>query len=349
MQVGRQQRRHVLRRSVAIATAGLVSLTLLSGCDPTLSPKSEIRDAAAGAAASPTRTKASAKSKASTAKPTTAKATSKAPATPTPAAKGTALSALAGIQVKGRAPKTGYTREQFGAAWADVDRNGCDTRNDILNRDLTDVSYRPGTHDCVVSAGTLNDPYTATRISFARGPKTSSAVQIDHVVALSDAWQKGAQQLTESSRRQLANDPLNLLAVDGPANMSKGDGDAATWLPTNKKFRCRYVARQVAVKARYQLWMTRAEHDAIAGILAGCPGEPLPSGGSAGTVEVTGTKSTSAAPTAKKTPKKTTQKAADVYYANCAAARAAGAAPVHRGDPGYSSRLDRDGDGVGCE
>ncbi|RKO27401.1 HNH endonuclease [Pseudarthrobacter phenanthrenivorans] len=183
---------------------------------------------------------------------------------------GEALSALDTIPVKGRAPKTGYSREEFGPAWADVDRNGCDTRNDILARDLEAETFKPGTRDCVVTAGLLADRYTGTTISFVRGDKTSAAVQIDHLVPLSDAWQKGARQLSAEQRKQFANDPLNLMAADGPTNGAKGDKDAATWLPPNKAFRCEYVARQTAVKAKYQLWVTPAEHEAIAAVLAGC-------------------------------------------------------------------------------
>jgi hypothetical protein len=182
----------------------------------------------------------------------------------------TAITQLATIPVKGRAPKTGYTREEFGPAWADVDRNGCDTRNDILARDLEGETFKPGTQNCVVATGMLADKYTGTTISFVRGNGTSTAVQIDHLVALSDAWQKGAQKLSADQRKQLANDPLNLMAADGPTNGAKGDKDAATWLPPNKAFRCEYVARQTAVKAKYQLWATQAEHDAIAGILDTC-------------------------------------------------------------------------------
>src|SRR5919205_453241 len=182
---------------------------------------------------------------------------------------------LATLPVKGRAPKTGYERALFGPTWADVDQNGCDTRNDILRRDLTEVTYTSSV-PCTVKTGILADPYTGTTISFVRGTTTSSAVQIDHVVALSDAWQKGAQLLSTEVRTAFANDPLTLQATDGPTNQQKGDGDAATWLPPNKGFRCEYVARQVSVKARYELWVTQAEHDAIAGILAGCPGQLAP-------------------------------------------------------------------------
>jgi hypothetical protein len=181
-----------------------------------------------------------------------------------------ALVQLESVPVKGRAPKTGYNRHEFGPAGADVDRNGCDTRNDILARDLTNETFKPGTNNCVVASGTLADKYTGTTITFTRGQDTSSDVQIDHIVSLGDAWQKGAQQLNADQRRELANDPLNLMAADGPINGAKGDKDAATWLPPNKAFRCEYVARQTAVKAKYTLWVTQAEHDALAGILNSC-------------------------------------------------------------------------------
>lgn len=182
-----------------------------------------------------------------------------------------ALAVLATLPVKGRAPKTGYSRDQFGQTWADVDGNGCDTRNDMLRRDLSAIALKPGTRDCIVLSGVLGDPYTATFINFLRGTSTSTAVQIDHVVALSDAWQKGAQQLSADQRLAFANDPLNLLAVDGRTNLQKSDGDAATWLPPNKAFRCSYVARQISVKSRYALWVTAAERDAMARVLGDCP------------------------------------------------------------------------------
>ncbi|WP_427015984.1 HNH endonuclease family protein [Pseudarthrobacter sp. P1] len=177
---------------------------------------------------------------------------------------------LEALPIKGRAPKTGYSREEFGPAWSDVDHNGCDTRNDVLARDLAATTFKAGSKQCVVLTGVLDDPYTARTIDFTRGQTTSTAVQIDHVVALSDAWQKGAQKLTPAQRTVLANDPANLLAVDGPTNASKGDGDAATWLPPNKSYRCEYVVRQIAVKATYSLWVTQGEHDAMANILAAC-------------------------------------------------------------------------------
>lgn len=187
-----------------------------------------------------------------------------------------ALATVATLTIKGRAPKTGYDRALFGQAWADIDRNGCDTRNDVLRRDLTAYLLKAGTRGCRVLSGTLHDPYTATTIAFVRGQSSSAEVQIDHVVALSDAWQKGAQQWSTPRRTAYANDSLNLLAVDGPTNARKGDGDAATWLPPDKSYRCPYAARQVAVKAKYGLWVTSAERDALTRILATCPSQSLP-------------------------------------------------------------------------
>jgi hypothetical protein len=189
---------------------------------------------------------------------------------------GDTATALAALPVKGRAPRTGYAREEFGQRWADIDRNGCDQRNDVLARDLADETFRPGGRPCVVLTGELSDPYTGRTIAFQRGQDTSDDVQIDHVVALSNAWQTGAQQLDAPIRELLANDPLNLQATEGRVNQSKGDGDAATWLPPARGHRCAYVARQVVVKAKYGLWVTAAERDAIARVLTACPGEPLP-------------------------------------------------------------------------
>ena len=259
-------------------------------------------------------------------------------------ARGTAVAALARLPVKGRAPKTGYSREQFGDGWIDI--GGCDTRDRILARDLTAKTYLD---DCRVESGTLADPYTGERVHYTRGG--ASEVDVDHVVALSDAWQKGAQQQSPATRVAFANDPLELLAVDAHTNRSKGDGDAATWLPPNKAFRCAYVARQVAVKTKYKLWVTRAEKDAIGRVLATCPGQKLPKPGARIPVTVTRT-----LPAQTTTPNGSTtsgrkRSGAGHVYANCTAARAAGVTPILRGTPDYAANpdLDRDHDGVACE
>jgi hypothetical protein len=195
---------------------------------------------------------------------------------------GTALAALGALTVKGRAPKTGYDREQFGGDWASID--GCDMRQRILRRDLRRIIYEPRS-DCEVSSGILDDRYTAQTIIFHRGGV--SEVDVDHVVALGDAWQKGAQQWSDRRRESFANDPLNLLASEASANRSKGDSDAASWLPPNKRFRCDYVARQIAVKRRYRAWVTAAERDQMARVLARCPDTRLPTPRTAGSLRRT--------------------------------------------------------------
>ena len=195
-----------------------------------------------------------------------------------PGAQPSVIQVIAQIAVKGRAPKTGYTRAQFGAAWKDVDRNGCDTRNDILNRDLRLIIYKVNTHGCVVLSGVLIDPYSGESINFLRGASTSAEVQIDHIVALSNAWQTGAFKLTLEKRTAFANDPLELLAVSGRLNSQKSDGDAATWLPPRKSYRCAFVARQVAVKYKYGLWLTPPEKAAILKLIQLCPGQLIPAG-----------------------------------------------------------------------
>lgn len=188
-----------------------------------------------------------------------------------PVAPGTARELLAELVVKGRASKTDYRRDQFGSGWESV--RGCDTRNSILKRDLHSVTEND---KCQVVSGLLNDPYTGAQIQFERGETSSQAVQIDHVIALSNAWQTGAQQLSLDERAQFSNDPLNLLAVDGGANQEKSDGDVATWLPPNKPFRCQYVARQIAVKHAYKLWVVPPEKDVMERVLATCPDQQPP-------------------------------------------------------------------------
>jgi hypothetical protein len=182
-----------------------------------------------------------------------------------------ALTVLNSLAVKGRAAKTGYTRAQF-THWSDLDRNGCDARNDTLKRDLTEVIYKAGTRDCKVISGLLLDPYSGKVITFS---STKSNIDIDHVVALSNAWQTGAAYFDKTKRQQIANDPLNLLAVDFSLNRQKGDGDAATWLPPLKSYRCDYVARQIAVKAKYGLWVTQPEKGAIIKLLEKCEGQKI--------------------------------------------------------------------------
>lgn len=312
-------------------------------------------------------------------------ADSTSPNTPTPTATppGPAVVLVQTLEVKGRAPKTGYDRSLFGQTWADTDRNGCDTRNDILRRDLTTLSIKAGTNGCVATAGTLNDPYSGIQITFN---SSDGLVEIDHVVSLMDAWQKGAQEWDTAKRTRFANDPLNLLAVSGSVNSKKGDGDAATWLPPNQAYRCEYVTRQAQVKRLYSLAVTAAEQQAMLDILANCPAQTLPTRADpptpapdplpTPTPTPTSTPvpfmppSTSPEPPATTTEPATTTRAAK-SYSNCTALRVdyphgvarTGGVDLVSGkrrnpQPAYkvsnalydaNSNLDRDDDGVACE
>ena len=373
------------RKTGGIVLAASLALVMVGGLTTTAKPKenldasvasdSEKRDASPSSSTSPTSTPSPKASATETGAPLDpddnsdlAIGVSYAAPKTQPAYATKALELLDTLAIKGRAPKTGYDRAMFGQAWADVDRNGCDTRNDTLKRDLTDVKFTNSV-PCKVQSGNLADPYTGKSIDFLRGATTSSAVQIDHVVALSDAWQKGAQQLSLEQRTSFANDPLNLQSTDGPTNMQKGDGDAATWLPPNKSYRCEYVARQISVKATYSLWVTQAEHDAMERILGDCPGqlaptsekappapEPLPSGAAvvvapapAPYVAPAPAPAPYIPPAPAPAPAPYVPPAPAAYYANCTAVKQAGAAPIYAGQPGYSRSLDRDGDGIACE
>lgn len=176
---------------------------------------------------------------------------------------------LAKLEVKGRAPKTGYSRTQFYKQWPDLD--GCSLRQRIIKREFGDTAKLDA--NCNVVAGSFLEPYNGVAMEFSTKAQISKALQIDHIVALSDAWQKGAKYHSKAIRYQIATDPLNLIAADGPANMQKSDSDAASWLPKNKAFRCQYVARQIAVKYKYQLWVSQAEHDAMKQVLSTCPNQ----------------------------------------------------------------------------
>ena len=183
-----------------------------------------------------------------------------------------AIEELAKLSIHPAENSNTYRRDEFGKGWAKW--GDCNTRQRILGQDLTDITY--GNNGCKVLSGKLNDPYTGKVINFTSGQNTSNAVQIDHIVALANAWETGAQYLSKEVRQQLANDDLELIAVDGPANEEKGSGDASEWLPKNKDFHCQYIARQIAVKVRYGLWVTQAEHDTMSKILQSCPRQTTP-------------------------------------------------------------------------
>ncbi|TIC82263.1 DUF1524 domain-containing protein [Nocardioides sp. GY 10113] len=303
-------------------------------------------DPATSASSSPTPTPVETSSATPTEDPTPTPTTATPTLTPTEApADGDADDVVDALVVKGRAAKTGYSRDQFGPDWVDVDQNGCDTRTDMLVATLTEQT-KDGR--CKVMSGTLADPYTGTSIQYVRGG--TSEVDIDHVVALSDAWQKGAAKWPYAKRVAFANDPLNLQPADASANRQKGDSDAASWLPPNKSYRCEYVARQAAVKTKYRVWVTQPEKQAMLTVLETCPADNVPEPGSQPTIAAnTGGPPPSATP--KPTPKPTPSASqTDPRFSYCYEANDAGYGNYVRGrDPEYDWYDDRDGDGVVCE
>lgn len=249
------------------------------------------------------------------------------------------LTKLETLEVKGKAADSGYDREgKYGRAWIDVDGNGCRTRDDILKRDLYNILTENG---CTVFSGILEDPYTGETIFFER-EKDASAVQIDHIVALKNSWLTGAQSWDDTKRIEFANDPLNLLAVDGPANQQKSASDAASWLPKNKNYRCIYVNKQIDVKAKYGLWVTPPEKEAMVNVLQNCDTasvevtqEPVP--------EVTTPEETSVETPEENVPTETNLR-------TCKDVKAAGLGPYVKGvDPEYKLYRDGDNDGSVCE
>ncbi len=233
---------------------------------------------------------------------------------------------------------TGYDRELFHFG-EDTDGDGCQTRDDVLARDLEHRVVQ-ATDPCITESGRLSDPYSGRQIDFDRAIST---VDVDHVVALGNAWVTGAFGWDQVTRVAFANDPLNLLAVDASLNRQKGDGDAATWLP-RKALRCDYVARQIAVKTKYHLWVAPPERPAMDRILNRCPGQTLPKSQRARPTPPLGTAEPDPGDESGQS-----QPPDSGPFANCDDARAAGAAPVHRGEPGYAPNLDRDNDGIGCD
>lgn len=259
---------------------------------------------------------------------------------------------LAQLPIRVRATGDGYDRKLFGWRALDFDRNGCDQRNDILRRDLHNVSIKAGTNGCKVTAGSLHDPYDGKTVT-----KPLIEIEIDHVVALYDGYLKGAKTWDERKRQEFANDPLNLLATQRHLNREKGASDAAKWLPPHAVFQCAYVGRQIDVKTKYGLWVTAPERDAMARVLAECsaPAVTRPVDPPKLTADPPPAPTPTSEPTATATvpvriqPTATATVPQPVYYKNCAAVRDAGKAPLYRGQPGYSTKLDRDRDGVACE
>lgn len=258
----------VTARRTGVATL-LMVVTLGTGCAATATPHpiSPVPTVAPTLVHTPTADSAAPHS-----------ATSVAPLPATPTADSSAAQVLQGIpQIPSRISHGDYRRAAFGDTWTDDQdapggHNGCDTRNDILERDLVDKTYTPISR-CphAVATGTLHDPYTGTDIAFIRGSQTGAAVQIDHIVPLAYAWDMGARGWTDQLRARFANDPANLLAVEGDTNQSKGDKSPALWMPPNSAFDCQYAARFVDVLSAYSLPIDAQSATALATVLRTCP------------------------------------------------------------------------------
>jgi hypothetical protein len=261
------------------------------------------------------------------------------------AAKSPAYLAAAALVVHTPDAHAGYSRSQFGVGWTDTDGNSCDTRDDILRRDLRGIT---ASGSCKVTSGTLADPYTGDRVFYVRGG--ASEVDIDHVVALSNAWSSGADRWPYAKRVAIANDRLNLLAVGSSVNREKGDADASQWLPPARGYWCAYVARQVQVKRKYRLWVTAAEKRTMLQVLSTCPRQKLPSAGSQPTLAPGYSTARPATSTVSSGGGVASGSGTDPRFRSCKAAIAAGYGPYVRGrDAEYSWYRDGDGDGIACE
>ncbi|MFF4233142.1 HNH endonuclease family protein [Streptomyces sp. NPDC001820] len=245
-----------ISRALAAVLTSALSAALLTGCDGSGLPgDAKPADPGAGSAPSAAGSGTSPLANPEGTKPGLAPLTSERD-------RAAARRLIEKVPTKGRGPKTGYDRDRFGYAWMDtadgvpLARNGCDTRNDLLKRDGQSIQFRTGS-DCVVVSMNLHDPYTGKEIAWKKAKATE--VQVDHMVPLSYAWQMGAARWDKAKRQQFANDPLNLLPVDGPANSSKSDSGPASWLPPIKRIRCSYAVRISQVAVKYDLPVTAAD------------------------------------------------------------------------------------------
>ncbi|MGW5146390.1 DUF3761 domain-containing protein [Rhodococcus koreensis] len=261
----------------AVAALFITSTALDSAIHPEMRASEQAAEIASSSVPAPT-------SAPSTSAPTTTverplAVASKVPHIDGSVAANAALAKLDTLAIAEPAPLAGFDDARL-STWSDDvavegGRNGCDTRDDILRRDLTEVVLVSGSEGCSVRSGRLEDPYSDKTLTFASDADISGNVQVDRVVALADALQKGAQQLDEQMLRTLANDPRNLQAVGTTAFEQKAGRDASAWLPSDASYRCTYVAQQVDIKSLYRLWVSQGEHDAIARVLGEC-GATLP-------------------------------------------------------------------------
>lgn len=340
--------KHLKKAALAAITASL----LLTGCGPT-APETPVEplvtesaSASMSASATPTDTEnptqAPAETKTATAQPEPSQA----------AQAGTAVAMLETLPVSDD-QMSGYKRDLFDH-WTDPDGTGCDAREDTLAVHMVDVVAPDG---CKVQSGVLKDSYTGQTVQYIAGD--GGGIDIDHVIALSAGWKTGMGNASETVREQFANDPLNLLPVDAGVNRAKGDKDASEWVPSTHDLGiveadCPYVARQIAVKEKYSLWVTSAEKAAMANVLSDCPNEPAPTDDTFPDKPAAGEKpATVPSEPAETAAPKADAKAdgsTDPDMGSCAKAKAAGYGPYVKGtDVEYDYYRDGDGDGTVCE
>jgi hypothetical protein len=327
------------KKTMMTVTLSMALLLSLSACKPEVNntPPVEPPSASSTASASASATTA----------PSESAAPSIAVGEPNPSAPGTALATLETLKVADFSSNGTYKRDAFGEAWADVDKNNCDTRNDILKRDIKGATVDS---KCLVQKGAFNDPYTGKVINFDRSKGGGGGIDIDHIIPLSLAWKTGASEWDASKRLSFANDPLNLMASDSSENRKKGDKDASAYLPPNAGFHCEYVARQVTVRAKYGTWITPAEKKAIYTVLQTCPTQTLASAD--GSLPVNPTPVVPPVDTPAPPVETLAEPAAggeDPKFTSCTKAKAAGFGPYTKADVEYTWYKDGDNDGTVCE
>lgn len=329
------------KKTMMTVTLSMALLLSVSACSPKAMPEPAVSPPAVTESASATPAPSE------TAKPSEP---SVASGEPNPGTPGTALAALETLVVSDFASSSDYKRAAFGDPWEDIDKNGCDTRNDILARDIKGASIDK---KCLVQTGSFNDPYTAKVINFDRSKGGGGGIDIDHIIPLSLAWKTGASDWDASKRLLFANDPLNLMASDSSENRKKGDKDASAYLPPNAGSHCEYVARQVTVRAKYGTWITPAEKKAVYTVLQTCPDQPLASV-SGVDVPVSSPVAPPAetpveAPPAPVTPEVPASGGNDPQFSSCTKAKAEGFGPYTKADAEYGWYKDGDNDGTVCE
>lgn len=276
----------------------------------------------------------------------TSAAAVKTDATSAPASPTRASIVLKTLAVRSES-RSGYQRTLFNH-WRDADGDSCDTREEVLIRQ-SQVSAQVGP-GCRVYSGRWTSAYDAVVVT------DPSTLDIDHVVALAEAWDSGASRWSFTTRQAFANDLAftgSLIAVTASSNRSKSDRDPAEWLPGNSAYRCTYVTTWIAVKYRWSLSIDSAEKSALQRQVTACgnPHITLPAKAPISLGGGTGGGGTGGSGTGGSgTGGGGTGGGTDPRFDTCTAAKAAGYGPYYRGsDTEYSWYRDADSDGIVCE